>query len=202
VLVDACVARSFAVVGWTEHLVGLCGGCILVAQGVHSERDDEPSELRRIRDALDREAQEAGLGSGVAGRALAATQGIGQLLELFSDRLRVLPLDASEFALAVRLQSRDASDRVWRSSLGARARRLDAGEAASIAVASARSLEFATDDDDALRIWQGLTRHPASRTRDLMKRLAASGAVSEADARATYQLLQTDDLHQLGGPPW
>jgi hypothetical protein len=75
VLVDASVARSFAVIGWTRHLLQLSGGTILVADGVHGADPDDPSELRRIRRALQREADGAGLGSGRASRALSAVQG-------------------------------------------------------------------------------------------------------------------------------
>ena len=35
-LVDSSVARSFAVVGWSGHLVSVCGGRVLLAEGVHS----------------------------------------------------------------------------------------------------------------------------------------------------------------------
>lgn len=201
-LVDASVARSFAVVGWTRHLVLVAGGTILVADGVHGARVDDPSELRRIRDAIQRQADQAGLGSGLASRALAAVQGLDQLLTLGSDELSVLTLGGSELELAVRLQSRLPEDRQWRSSLGAKARRLDAGESASIAIAAGRSLAFASDDEDALTLWAALAGSPGRRTRDLFWQLVNEGAVVEHDAREAYNLLQSDDLHNLGGPEW
>jgi len=201
-IVDASVARSFGVVGWSDPLVRVAGGCIRVAAGVHSQDEDGPSELRNIRAALQRQAEEAGLGSGTASRALAAVSGLDQLLGLPAAHLEVLTLDEEELSLAVRLQSRLPEDREWRRSLGAHARRLDAGEAASIAIASHRSLEFASDDQDALDIWAGLTLTMALRTRDLFKQLTAKGVVSEAEGHATYDLLQFDDLHNLAGPPW
>ncbi len=201
-LVDSSVARSFAVVGWTSHLVTVSGGRVLLAEGVHSASPDEPSELRSIRDALIRQAHEAGLGSGLSSRALAAAQGMDELLGLAESQLTVLTLDAAELKLAVRLQSRDTTDREWRHSLGATARRLDVGEAASIAIASHRSLAFASDDEDALVLWHALTSAPGLRTRDLLHRAAEGGTCNADDARAVYQILQTDDLHNLGGPPW
>lgn len=201
-IVDASVARSFAVVGWSDHLVNVVGGRVRVADGVHSQYEDGPSELRRIRAALQRQAESAGFGSGTAGRALAAVSGLDQLLGLDASRLEVLTLDEEELYLAVRLQSRLPEDREWRRSLGAQARRLDAGEAASIAIAFRRSLGFASDDKDALDIWAPLTLTTPLRTRDLFKQLVAKAVVSEADAHATYDLLQTDDLHYLGGPGW
>ena len=39
-------------------------------------------------------------------------------------------------------------------------------------------------------------------TRHLLGQLVAHGIVAEADARAMYHCLQTDELHNLGGPPW
>ena len=54
-LVDASVARSFAVVGWARHLLQLSAGTILVADGVHGAYPCDPSELRRIREALQRD---------------------------------------------------------------------------------------------------------------------------------------------------
>lgn len=143
-----------------------------------------------------------GLGSGLASRALAAVHGLDQLLSLSTDQLSVVPLVPPELDLAVRLQSRDPADREWRRSLGARGRRLDAGEAASIAIASRRSWPFASDDEDALALWTTLTRSAGWRTRDLLKLLADRGAVTENEAHAVYEQLQSDDLHRLGGPPW
>lgn len=144
----------------------------------------------------------AGLGSGIGGRALSAAQRLDVMLALGPDKLEVLQLDDDEFALAVRLQSRANVDREWRRSLGAKARRLDAGEAATIAIAQARSFSFASDDDDALTLWAALTGTPGSRTVDLMRQVVSDGRATEAEGRALYYTLQTDDLHNLGGPPW
>lgn len=141
-LVDASIARSFAVIGWTRHLLQLTGGTILVADTVHGLDAEDRSELRRIQTALQRQADEAGFGSGRAGRALAAVHGLDQLLALTPTELTVLTLNDDELQLAVRLQSRRPEDRAWRHSLGAKARRLDAGESASIAIAVTRSLGY------------------------------------------------------------
>ena len=201
-LVDACVARSFAVIGWTDHLVHVAGGRIRVADGVHGSHPEDPSELRNIRDALHRQAMAVGPGSGLGGRASSAAQGLDVMLALGPDKFEVLQLDDGEFALAIRLQSRDDVDREWRCSLGAKARRLDVGEAATIAIAQARSLSFASDDDDALILWQAITGQQGLRTVDLMRQVVSDERATEAEGRALYQMLQTDDLHNLGGPPW
>jgi hypothetical protein len=201
-LVDASVARSFAVLGWTRQLVQVADGTILVAEGVHGRLPDDASELRRIRGALRRQAEQADFGSDLARRAFAAVRGLDQLLALVPPELTVLTLNSAEFGLAVRLQSRRPQDRTWRRALGARTRRLDAGESASVAIALGRSATFASDDEDALAVWKGLTGAPGRRTRDLLWQLVADGIVKEHDARAAYHLLQTDDLHNIGGPRW
>ena len=201
-LVDASVARSFAVLGWTRRLVTLTGGVILLAEGVHGARADEPSELRGIRRALQRQAEAAGLGSGEAGRALAAVQGLDEMLALGPAELTVVALTVEEWRLAVRLQSRRPEDREWRRSLGARARRLDAGESAWIAIAAGRSHAFASDDEDALMLWRAVSGTPGLRTRDLLRQSVDRGLAPGDEARAAYWLLQTDDLHNLCGPAW
>lgn len=201
-LIDASVARSFAVLGWARHLVLACNGCIHVADGVHGVGPDDPSELRRIRNALQRQAEQAGLGSGLAGRALAAVQGLDELLGLGPGELTVVPLADDELRLAIRLQSRRQEDRDWRHSMGAKSRRLDAGESASIAIAATRLLPFASDDEDALVLWAALTGSSGMRTLDLVQRVVIAGSVSEGDAESAYSILQSDDLHNLGGPAW
>lgn len=128
--------------------------------------------------------------------------GLDELLALGPDELTVVTLAAEEVYLAVRLQSRRPEDRAWRESLGAKARRLDAGESASIAIAATRSLAFASDDEDALTVWKALTGASGRRTRDLLRQLVTDGVVDEHDARVVHHLLQSDDLHNLGGPDW
>jgi hypothetical protein len=85
-LVDASVARSFAVIGWTRQLLEVCGGTVMVADGVHGRHPDDPSELRSIRAALQRQADQAGPGAGLASRAIAAVHGLDQLFILPPDR--------------------------------------------------------------------------------------------------------------------
>lgn len=170
-LLDASVARNLAVLGWSHHLIVACEGRILVADGVHSRDPDGPSELRGIRDALTRQANEAPPGSGLASRALSAVVGLDQLLNLDPSSLKVLTPTDDEFAIAVRLQSRNQVDRNWRRAMGARSRRLDAGESVSIAIAVTRTLRFASDDEDALTIWAAMAGTAALRTRDVLRQL-------------------------------
>lgn len=110
-LIDASVARSFAVIGWARHLLALTDGTILIADGVHGQRPGDPSELRGIRAALQRRVEHEPLGSGVASRVLAAIHGLDELLSLTAPELMVLTLTHEELELAIRLQSRRTEDR-------------------------------------------------------------------------------------------
>jgi len=181
-LVDASVARSFGVIGWTRYFLQVGGGTIFVADGVHGQRPGDPSELRNIRIALQRQADLANPGSGLASRALAAMHGLDQLFSLAPNELTVLTLSKDELDIAVRLQSRRPEDREWRRSLGARSRRLDARESASIAIALSRSQAFASDDEDALTLWKAITGSPGQRTRDLLRHLVTCRAIDEDEA--------------------
>ena len=201
-LIDASVARSFAVLGWTEALADALGGSLFVAHGILGLHPGEPSELLGIRNALQREATTSGLGSGRSSKALAAVHGLDHTLSLGPPVIQVLVPDTEETELAARLISPEPTHRDWRRGLGLKARRLDAGEAVSIAIAHHRRLGFASDDEQALIAFTAITRRSPSRTLDLIKILVASGTLDEDEAREAYRFLQEDDLHLLGGPDW
>jgi hypothetical protein len=200
VLLDASVARSITVLGWLDHLAEALDEPAQIAHGVLAG-PYEPCELRRIRDALQRQADASYPGSGRQSRAVAAVLELDKLLDLPAT-LTVLQPDADETQTAVRLTSSDPDDKKWRTSFGLRARRLDAGEAISIAIAHARGLEFASDDGQALVAYTGLTERTAARTLDIVRLLVKRGMVEESAAREGYRLLREDDLHLLGGPDW
>lgn len=162
---------------------------------------DEQSELQRIRDALQREASLSHPGSGRYGKAVTAALDIDTLLGPPPAIALAFP-DADETRMAARLVSPEPDQREWRRSLGLRARRLDAGEAVSIAIAHARGLDFASDDGQALVAYAALTGRTAMRTRDVIKLLVSQGLVEEAAGCGGYRLLREDDLHLLGGPDW
>jgi hypothetical protein len=199
-LLDASAARSIAVLGWIDQLAYAVGESLHVAHGVLAE-PPEPSELQRIRDAMHREANMSRPGSGRYSRALAAMHELDKLLKLPPTITLVFP-NTDEIRMAARLTSREPAERAWRCGLGLRARWLDAGEAVSIAVAQARALSFASDDEQALVAYTALTGRPAVRTRDLIYLLVSQGLIEEAEGHAAYRLLREDDLHLLGGPEW
>jgi hypothetical protein len=188
------------VLGWVEHLKRVVGGALCIAHGVLAE-PDEHSELRGIRDALQREARLSNPGSGRCSKALAAALDITRLLGPPPAIPLVFP-DVDEVRMAVRLNSPDPCQREWRRALGLTARRLDAGEAVTIAIALARGLDFASDDEQALVAYAALTGRPGLRTRDIILLLVSQGAIEESVGCQGYQLLRADDLHLLGGPDW
>ncbi|HEX9542045.1 MAG TPA: hypothetical protein VGA04_28270 [Streptosporangiaceae bacterium] len=124
-----------------------------------------------------------------------------QQCRLAPNELTVLTLSKDELDIAVRLQSRRPEDREWRRSLGARSRRLDAGESASIAIALSRSHAFASDDEDAHPV-EGTHRHSWAPDQRLVRAARCRRSHRQEEARQTCHVLQTDDLHNLGGPPW
>jgi hypothetical protein len=201
-LLDASVARSIAVLGYVNPLAQAVGGTLHVAHGVLGADPYEPCELRGIRDGLLREVNSSRPGSGRYSKALAAVHGIDTLLGVGAPTITLVVPNADEIRMTARLVSRAADQRAWRRELGLRARRLDGGEAVSIAIAQARALDFVSDDEQALIAYTALTGRPPVRTRDVIRLLVRKGLIEEAEGRSGYQLLREDDLHQLGGPDW
>jgi hypothetical protein len=121
-LIDASVARSVAVLGWVDQLAKAVGGSLSIAHGVLGVEADEPSELRGIRNALQREVSVSPYGSGRYSKAVAAVHGLDMLLSLGPPTIRLLIPDSDEVRLATRLTSREAGAREWPRSSRAMAR--------------------------------------------------------------------------------
>lgn len=81
-----------------------------------------------------------------------------------------------------------------------RARKLDAGEAVSVAIATNRGLAFASDDDEARVAYLALGGTEHRWTLDLFKEAVSQGIVSEVEARSAYLRL----LEEFGfwGAEW
>jgi hypothetical protein len=204
VLLDACVARSIAVLGWVEQAAQAVGGSLRLAHGVLGAYPDEPCELRQIRDGLQRHVDTSPPGSGRYSKAVTAVLGLDALMSLGPPQVTIMMPDAQATAITARLTSMEEDARAWRHGLGMRARRLDAGEAVSIGIAVTRGLDFASDDGQALIAYGALTGRPGVevRTRDVIKLLVDQRLIEEAMGRDGYRFLQEDDLHNLGGPDW
>jgi hypothetical protein len=197
-LVDTSVARNFGVLDWSDHLVAVCGGAIRVAHGVLGLEEDESGELDRIRASIERETRTYRTGSPESSRATAALVGIERLIARRGQDLEVVQPTEEELALALRLQDSRQGD--WLKGLGVRARRLDAGEAVSIAIAVRREQQLGSDDGDGRRAYLGLGGTQHWWTLDLIQRAVALDRLPEDVAREGYSALR--ELHRFWGEPW
>ena len=196
-LSDASVLRNFAILGWVDQLVALAGGEVYVAHGVMGLYDDDPGEIEAIRAAFVEESLN-NPGSPTSTAATVAVVGLDALLGRRSRDITVVSPTDDEFAVALRLQ--DPGERTWRQGLGVRSRRLDAGEAVSIAIATARGLAFASDDDDARVAYLALEGSRHVWTLDLIQEAVHRGLLDERAARAGYEKLR--QMYRFWGPPW
>lgn len=103
-----------------------------------------------------------------------------------------------ELSLAIRLQARE--ERAWRAGLGMRARRLDAGEAVSVAICVSRNEAFGCDDEDARIAYRALGGRECLTTLDLVQLGVQRGSLHPDEARAGYERLRHD--YRFFGPPW
>lgn len=196
-LADTTVVRNFAILGWIDHLVTLAGGTLHVAHGVLGIDIDETGEIERIRAAFEEESLHHP-GSPAASAAVAAIVGLDDLVGRRSGDVVVLLPAPQEIDLAVRLQ--DPGEREWRRGLGVRARRLDAGEAVSVAIATARGLAFGSDDDDGRAAYIALGGVSHFWTLDLLQQATERGLLAEVDARAGYRRLC--ERYRFWGEAW
>jgi hypothetical protein len=157
-------------------------------RGVRSNASAPPSKKASIRVR----------GSPAASAATAALVGLDNLIERRSQAVIVVQPTEAEIAIAVRLQ--DPKERHWRKSLGVRARRLDAGEAVSIGIATARAMAFATDDDDGRAAYLALGGTKHHWTLDLVQEAVAQGLLADAEAREGYRILC--ERYRFWGRPW
>jgi predicted nucleic acid-binding protein len=103
-----------------------------------------------------------------------------------------------ELRLAIRLQARE--EREWRTTLGMRARRLDTGEAVSLAICISRNESFGCDDEDARIAYQALGGRECRSTLELARLAVERGLLRESEARAGYEKLRGE--FRFFGPPW
>lgn len=197
-IVDTSVARNFAIAGWADHLRDLCGGRILVAHGVLGMDPEEPGELDRALAFFERETQRYPAGSAELARAVTAELALAGLIARRSMDLEVLLPSVDELSMAIRLQ--DPALREWRRGLGMKARRLDSGEAVSVAMAVHRNLTLGCDDRDDRAAFHALGGSRCFTTLELAQLAVSRGLLSEAEARRGYERLRTE--FRFFGPDW
>lgn len=195
---DTSVARNFAIAGWTDALATLSQGTIRVAHGVLGLGPEEPGELDRARDFFERQTRTHPAGSAEYTHALVALRQLEDLISRRSRQVEVVVPAAAELRLAMRLQA--PHEREWRKGLGMRARRLDAGEAVSIAICVGRNEAFGSDDEDACIAYKALGGVESLSTLDLVQRAVQMGLLPEHEARREYEKLR--GTYRFFGPPW
>lgn len=195
---DTSVARNFAISEWIEALVALSQGMIRVAQGVLGIGPDEPGELDRAREFFERQTRIHPAGSAEYTHALMAAMRLEKLISRRSTDLEVVVPAGRELDLAIRLQAPEA--RAWRTSLGMKARRLDTGEAVSVAICVSRDETFGCDDEDARIGYQALGGRECLSTLDLVQLAVQRGLLQEVEARPEYEKLRR--TYRFFGPSW
>jgi predicted nucleic acid-binding protein len=194
---DSSVVRNFSILDWAPHLASVSDGRIVIVHGVLGADATEVSELDTIAKALEAEGMEAP-GSRPSTLAVTAHYGLESTLSQRDELFEILVPNEEEVELALRLQNRDERD--WRASLGMRARRLDSGEAVSLAVAVKRQMAFGSDDDDGRTAYLALGGSEHFWTLDLIKRCVSDGLLNEAQAQEGYERLLSD--YRFWGTPW
>ena len=194
-VVDTVVLMYFLMVGEVDLLFELLAEPVAVSRIVFDPdepeilNDDARSEIsrsiqyhRRVsRDpARDADARE------ISARSADRLADINELYE--SGRVVVLDMTADELELAGRMTSREGC-----REFGLRFP-LDAGEAACLAIAVARDLMLATDDNDALTAFERLSPdHRYQRIRRLLIAAGKQGLCTEAEANEIHS-----EMRQLG----
>lgn len=189
-IADTVIIRNFLLVNRMDVLLELAGGNVCVPSEVlHPDdfRAAAPAPLgplselgrglwlyrERASDPHLKETDQALLTA-----RLARFESLPDLLQRAA--IRVVELADSELMLFARLR-----DREFLTTLGLR--RLGAGEAACLAVATSRGWVLATDDGDALRALASLAPgHPYRRTRQVLELAVSEGLLSCGEARSIH----------------
>lgn len=197
-LVDTSVARNFAIAGWIHQLSSLGEGVIRLAQGVLGVDDEEPGELDRARQFFERQTRTNPNGSPEYTRGLLAAMRLDELISRRGDDLEVVVPTPAELDVAIRLQ--DPDQRAWREGLGMRARRLDAGEAVSVAIAVSRQESLGCDEEDGRRAYAALGGSESLSTLDLVRRAVERKLFFLSEAEEGYERLRHE--YRFFAPGW
>lgn len=192
---DTVILRYFLFVDRADLMLDLLGRPLYVPPIVFDpdegtpEREEAMSEITRSILVQRRTADDPGRPARDREEARRKAEALTQVRELHaSGAISVVGLNDAELETFARLTS----------ASGAReaglAFRLDAGEAACVALAVHRTWVFATDDQDVLTALEKLSpSHPYERIRKLLKRAADEGRISQAEANAIHA-----EMTQLG----
>jgi hypothetical protein len=188
VVADTVVANYFLTVGAFDLLCEILGGAVQVPRAVFDP--DEPddvaeeaaSELRRGLRLHRRRATDSGIGNELRERSVQALPHFETLPDLVAHgKLIVLDLDAEGLTMFARL--RDASFVSQFSVLAG----LGRGEASALAIAIGRRYDFATDDQDAIKVACALDADIRTRRiRALLIEAADASLITRDEARELH----------------
>lgn len=159
---------------------------------------DELGELDRARAFFERQTRLHPTGSPEYTRALLAAMRLEDLISRRPNQVEVVVPTPQEIEVAIRLQ--DPGERSWRQGLGMKARRLDTGEAVTLAVAVARKETFGCDEEDGRIAFTALGGAECLSTLELARRATERGLLTERQAREGYERLRRE--FRFFGPAW
>lgn len=191
VVCDTVVVNYFLAVGQLELLATMVGGAVQVPRAVFDPEepadiaDEAASELRRGLRLHRLRTQDEGVGGELRARSTRALPHFESLPGLCErGRLVALEMSSEELATYARLRDREY---VRRFSL---IEGLGRGEAATLAIATERILDVATDDQDAINVLAALAPElRVLRIRGLLVHAMQQRLIKRTEAQAIHSAM-------------
>jgi predicted nucleic acid-binding protein len=189
VVCDTVVVNYFLAIGRFDLLADVLGGVVRVPTAVFDPEEDPNlsdsalSELRRGARLHERRAQDVKLPRTLRDKSASMLPHFLKLDEYcVGGSLVAIPLAAAELNRYAQIR-----DRRYVRQFGVKAE-LGRGEAAMLAVASARSWRYATDDDDAIKVGSALMPDVKPwRIRGLLRECVAQRLCSSDEAQQAHR---------------
>jgi predicted nucleic acid-binding protein len=202
VVCDTVVVNYFLVTGRFTLLTGVLGGVVRVPTAVFDPGEDEKladsalSELRRGSRLHERRAQDVRLPRRIRDKSATVLPHFQKLDEYCTDgSLVAIALAAAELNRYAQIR-----DRRYVRQFGVKAE-LGRGEAAMLALASARSWGYATDDDDAIKVGTALMPDVKPwRIRSLLRECVTQRLCSSDEAKQAHGEMIAHGFWDRGEP--
>ncbi len=189
-VIDTVVLRYFLLAERLDLLIQFCGEQLQVPRIVYDPADrdsDIPlSELVKSIHHQRKRSVDLGLTRAERERSKTFSTRLARIHHYHrTDQLAVVDLDEHELRHFAQLTKQDPQGLAFP---------LHGGEAACLAIALNRAWVFATDDNDALRVFRSLAPdHPYLRTRKILIEASGSGLIDPAEANAIH-----DEMRRCG----
>lgn len=185
---DTVILRYFVFVDRADLMLDLLGRPLSLPRVVFDPEEGEPeheetmSEITRSILVQRRTSNDTGRPARDREEAGKKAESLAEVRELYrSGVVAVVDLDDAELETFAKLTSASGAREAGLTF------RLDAGEAACVALAIHRSWMLATDDQDALTALEKLSPgHPYERIRKLLKRAADEDRISQAETNEIH----------------